>query len=309
MSPYPTDPARWAHTVSWAPRHTRWSAQDTTPQVRGMRLAPQFEGPTHIDGRGRPIIQPGMATRGIPIRMFKVSSWSRMSDYRRVKALRELAEEYAGDPRLRFFVVNSVLRPAQAPERDYPAQAAALLRFVQQAIYYTNEDREQLQSPWWTLLVRTGDCDDMGLLLAAMAGSVALPWKFALAGVNRRGEKVRWIEGQPRPQGVRYTHIYLYLGWPPFQADTWAAAEPTLKVPLGHDVVDHGIPQGTMPELAGLAGTASSSPAPSWMSSALSEIRWDAVIAGIATGVLQGIVVTLGVQSILAARKKAGRKK
>jgi hypothetical protein len=83
-----------------------------------------------------------------------------------------------------------------------------------------------------------------------MAHSIALPWRFALGGYREipggRKKRVRWIEGQPWPKGrVQFVHVYVMLGWPPFGPQKWASAEPTVRgLPLGHDVVLHGIPSG-----------------------------------------------------------------
>lgn len=89
------------------------------------------------------------------------------------------------------------------------------------------------------------NCDDMGLLLASLAESLALGWRFALGGRDRAGRPVRWIEGQPWPAGATITHIYVFLGWPALTPTTWAAAEPTIRgLPLGHDVVTQGVPDG-----------------------------------------------------------------
>jgi len=175
-------------------------------------------------------------------RTYDDARWFGMHDTRKVAMLRDLAERYGGDPQMRWFTAGVLERSGCAP-RDFPAQAACIHAFVQGSCYYTNEPGEQLQSPWRTLKVRTGDCDDLALLIATMAESVALPWRFALAGKMRDGRMVRWIEGERWPTGAEMFHIYIYLGWPPFQPKTWAAAEPTIRgIPLGYDVVDRGLP-------------------------------------------------------------------
>jgi hypothetical protein len=234
--------------------------------------APFQEGPQRIGPGGIPDMSD---MRG---RLFGVPGFHRWSDRKKVRKLREMAEAYGNDPRMRFFTVNSVLRPAGATDfRNYRQVAETLLKAVQDAgtlgIMYTNEPNEQLQSPWWTLKVRTGDCDDMSLLLAAMAHSVRLPWRFVLAG-TARGGRARWAEGGRMPRGFRASHIYLDLGWPPFSegkkdahgrpVTQWAPAEPTLRgLPLGHDVVLHGIPgQGQRLDLGG--GVAGHTAGPSW---------------------------------------------
>ena len=181
-------------------------------------------------------------------KVYAVKSWGAKSDKGKLAAMRELASTYGHDPRMRWFTVNSVLRPAGVDFRDYPRVAAALLAWVQTRIYYTNEPGEQIQAPWWTLKYKTGDCDDMAVLLAAMAESVRLPWRFVLAGRDRKGRSVRMHEGGKYVR-AQFHHIYLDLGWPPFKPTTWAAAEPTIKgAPLGFDVVQQ---EAQLPEMMG----------------------------------------------------------
>jgi hypothetical protein len=202
-----------------------------------------------------------------------VPRWYTWGDRKKLRFLRNLAEKYARDPHMRWFVVNEVLRPAGVQPRDYPGQAAAMLQWVQANIYYTNEPDEQIQSPWRTIKVRTGDCDDMAVLLAVFAEAIALPWKFALAGRGPGGTRIRFVEGSYMPWNVEFSHIYVMLGWPPFNPTQWASAEPTIAgVPLGFDVITNGVqeaPTGevklgtrrpvkavaTLPELAGYGGT------------------------------------------------------
>lgn len=184
---------------------------------------------------------------------YHVAGWLRWSDRRKLKALRELAEQYGRDPKLREFVIANVI--SGVPDRDFPGQARAMLAWVQSNVRYVNETNEQLQTPDYTLKVRFGDCDDMAVLLAAMATSIAVPWRFVVAGRTPQGKPVRWAENEPqRFRGAQYYHIYLDLGvsGPQFrknQGITWVPAEPTLKgAPLGYDVTIHGVP-GQMGEL------------------------------------------------------------
>lgn len=86
------------------------------------------------------------------------------------------------------------------------------------------------------------NCDDQVILLSTMFESVGLPWKLVLSGRGPGGQKVRYIEGEPLPPGVAWTHIYCMVGTPPFRPNRWFFCEPTVeKVPLGWDVIsgDH----------------------------------------------------------------------
>lgn len=169
--------------------------------------------------------------------IYNIPSWDRWDDRRRVAFLRQMAERYGEDPAMRWWVVQNVLIPANVSPMDNERQARALLAWVQTNIYYANEPGEQIQSPWRTLAERTGDCDDMALLLAAMAHSIGLGFKFAIAGRDASGNPIRWVDGAPWRPG-RYSHIYLQLGWPALAPTSWASAEPTLRgTPLGYDVV------------------------------------------------------------------------
>ena len=178
-------------------------------------------------------------------KVIAIRGWGMRSDRAKLRALRELALRYGGDPHMRWFTVNNILKPAGVEQRDYKAQAAAMLRWVQSNIYYTNEPDEQVQSPWRTIKVLTGDCDDSSLLLASFAESIKMPWRFVLAGKDRSGLMVRWVEGTKAPyfwRRVQFAHIYCAMGWPPFAPKEWASAEPTVRgAPLGYDVVEHGV--------------------------------------------------------------------
>jgi len=242
----------------------------------------------------------------IPIR-----GWSRASDRRKLRMLRELAVRYGGDPHMRWFVVEHILRPSGVQQRDYPGQAAALLRWVQQTLYYTNEPDEQVQSPWRTIKVRTGDCDDSALLLATFAESIRLPWKFCLAGQDRRGRPVRYFEGGRAPIGVQYAHIYVSLGWPPFKPQTWASAEQTVKgAPLGYDVVKDGVQRwdevagSGLPELgkAPSGGTAGALGSPMGIVSPLAD-HWDEILVGVVTAVVSGLITSYVVNRALSQQR------
>ena len=177
--------------------------------------------------------------------------WSMHNTHDRMKALRQIVEAGGRDPRLATLCVN-IFRQKGIQPRDYKGQANALLKWVQHNIYYINEPQERLQDPAYTLKVGYGDCDDMVILLCAMAESVKLEWKFVLSGKNQYGKIIRWIEGDklPKPE-PKWVHIYCVLGYPPFKPTQWVFAEPTLKnVPLGWDIVQAG--GKLLPEFAGI---------------------------------------------------------
>lgn len=182
-------------------------------------------------------------------RVWKVKSWSQWNEEQRVAFMRAFTIEKARDPAIAVQATR-IFRAAKVAPRDYEGQWKALLRWVQTRIMYVNERDERLASPQFSLAHRMGDCDDMAILLAALGDSVRLPWRFCISGRDKQGNRHRWIEGAGHPDPmIQYVHIYLAVGWPPFsESPTYTFAEPTMRVPLGWDVVSARNAH-TMPEM------------------------------------------------------------
>lgn len=231
-----------------------------------------------------------------------VKNWEKWSMARRLAFLRELVEDTSRDPAI-VDKAHRILQEAGAPVRDHQAQWAALLKWVQRNIYYSNEPDERLQSPQYTLSRAHGDCDDFAILLAALGQSMRLPWRFVISGRNRKGEKVRWIEGDgPTPTGVSWGHIYVVVGWPPFQPTTWRFAEPTLDVPLGWDVMARD-PRADrrLPELGALgADDAPRSTLFKTRDFVVNKIEWPKV----ATTVVGGVLAAYAIDRLLKRRRR-----
>jgi hypothetical protein len=169
-------------------------------------------------------------------KVWHLPTWKQGDDTTRIAVLREIASRAGADPRMATLAVN-ILRKNGIQPRDYKGQAQALLKWVQHNVYYINEPSERLQDPTYTLKVMYGDCDDMALLLASLYEACRLEWRYVLSGkVN--GKHARWIEGEKLPKNGRWSHIYLLVGYPPFQPHKWQFAEPTLRgVDLGWDII------------------------------------------------------------------------
>lgn len=178
-------------------------------------------------------------------------NWGQHTTSERMRALRQICMESGRDPRIREFTVKILLNNRIEP-RDYKAQAACILKWVQKNIYYVNEPQEQLQDPLYTIKVGFGDCDDMVILLCSMFQSIRLDWKFVLSAKGKNGNPIRWIEGDRLPSKEPvWSHIYCMVGYPPFNPTKWFFCEPTLrKVPLGWDVVKAG--GKVLPELGNI---------------------------------------------------------
>lgn len=90
-------------------------------------------------------------------KVYHIPAWKHFGDPRKLALIRRVAESRGRDPRIAVLAVN-ILKQAGVEPRNYVAQAAALLRWVQGNIYYVNEPDERLQDPEYTLKVGMGDC-------------------------------------------------------------------------------------------------------------------------------------------------------
>ena len=192
-------------------------------------------------------------TDSVP-KTWKIDNWSSMSQVERMRFLRQVSSQAGQNPEIATLCVD-IFRSQNIPPRAYKKQAEALLKWVQQNIYYVNEPQERLCEPMYTLKVGYGDCDDMALLLGAMCESVKLEYRYVLAG-KCNGKIDRWIEGEPYKEG-EWSHIYLIIGYPPFRPQKWVYAEPTLQTAqLGWDIVQaKNGGASLLPELAGDMGS------------------------------------------------------
>ena len=185
-------------------------------------------------------------------KVWHLPHWKKGDDKGRIAVLREIAMRGGRDPRIATLCVN-IFKAQKVVPRDYKGQAQALLKWVQKNIYYINEPSERLQDPNYTIKVGYGDCDDMAILLASMFEACRLEWRYVLSG-KLNGKSVRWIEGQKLPKNVKWSHIYLVVGYPPFQPKKWLFAEPTLShVNLGWDIIqsEQRGEKNILPEMAG----------------------------------------------------------
>jgi transglutaminase-like putative cysteine protease len=181
-------------------------------------------------------------------KVYDLPKFDGYQDPKKLDVLMRLAEQAGRDPRLATLAVD-IFRQAGVQPRDYIGQASALLKWVQTNIYYVNEPDERLQEPTYTLRVRYGDCDDCAILLYALCRSVRLPCKFVISGVDGSGRKRRYHQGDRHfPRDVNWSHIYTAIGDKPYGPAKFRYAEPTMRVPLGWDVVGASGP--TIPEMA-----------------------------------------------------------
>ena len=243
-----------------------------------------------------------------PPKIWHIPSWHRLNPHQQMEILRKIVVQYERDQRLVALTVK-ILRAAKVEPRDYRGQAAALLKWVQDRVYYVNERGERLQTPDYTMQVMFGDCDDLAILLAALCSCIRLPYRFVLSG-QQGDRKARWIEGTELPlDAIDFGHIYLLIGLHPYMPNPpWVFAEPTLKrKPLGWDVV--AAASGELPEMGTVdgAGGAGAGGAAAGAITAAEEGggvgMWDRVLTGVAVGVATTVLSSLLIEMLGVRRK------
>jgi len=123
------------------------------------------------------------------------------------------------DPRIRKLAID-VVESAGFNPADHVSAARVLWAYVRSSIAFVNDPAgvESIQEPDLTLFsLRSGDCDDHSLALAALAGSIGIPSRLVTVGSS----------------ADRFSHIYAELraggAWLP--ADTTGRAEFGKKPP------------------------------------------------------------------------------
>lgn len=88
------------------------------------------------------------------------------------------------DQRLRELIEREIV--ADLFPHDYLSEYAAILNWVRTNIRYSRDPRtiEQVKTPAVVVETRTGDCDDMSVLLGTLAGSMGAPVRLVAAGAS-----------------------------------------------------------------------------------------------------------------------------
>ncbi len=254
-------------------------------------------------------------------KVYHMPQWDGYGDPKRLDVIARIAESRGRDPQIATLAVQ-ILRQAGVKPRQFKKQSAALLKWVQDNIYYVNEPGERLQDPLYTLKVGYGDCDDMTMILYSLVRSLRLPSKLVIVGTDKRGKKVRYHQGDAHyPRGVDWSHIYMAVGDDPFRPKQYLYAEPTVQgAPLGWDVVN--AKDFNLPELAGFSGYSgagavagslaelaaeeSESRGASHVSSTgLFGLHWNSIFAAATVGALVSVSSTLLTDFIKASIKKS----
>ena len=197
----------------------------------------------------------GVEANRVPLgnpKVYHLPSWDDLSDPKRLDVIAQIIDQYGRDPRIAETCI-AILREAGVKPRDYLGQQAALLKWVQDNIYYVNEPGERLQSPIYTLNKGFGDCDDLIILLLSFYHCLGFSWRLVISGIAPNGSKIRWVHGDGRVPKGDFTHIYGAVGNMPFNPTEWHFVEPTLQgAPFGWDVVS--AKGNYLPEMGGGMG-------------------------------------------------------
>lgn len=129
-----------------------------------------------------------------------------------LKAMSTFVRRFKTNP-LIMTLTRRIVLPVQGEE--WAAEAEAVLNFVRKTVRYTRDVRgvETVQDPVTTLKFRTGDCDDMATLLAAMLESIGHPTRFVAIGFAPN----------------QFCHVYAETK----VGNRWIAMEATKPWPLG----------------------------------------------------------------------------
>ena len=96
--------------------------------------------------------------------------------------LRSAVEKWSASMPLRELTLKLIF-PACA-ERDEHEQALTIATWVQDTINYVHENRETFQTPFTTMRLRAGDCDDQSLLVCSMLATVGIRNKLCILKIR-----------------------------------------------------------------------------------------------------------------------------
>ena len=183
---------------------------------------------------------------------YSIPRWTSMADPERLKFLRNLVMQRGRDPRIASLCID-IFKKAGAKPRDFKGQLSALLKWVQTNVYFCPEAAERIQDPIFTMTRGFGDCDDSAVLLATLAESCRMTWRFVIAGIQggkkvkgpdgkitrAGGRKIRFIEGSKYPSDCEWSHIYLLIGEAFTPKNLFFCETTIVGVPIGWDITRH----------------------------------------------------------------------
>ena len=136
-------------------------------------------------------------------------------------------DEGAAHPSIRALATQITRNLAS---RDYLGEITAVFNWVKQNIRFSGEFKETLQTPYVTLQLATGDCDDFSTLVAALLLTLGYQVRFKTVGVDGPDFSHVYVEVKLKRQNqwvpLDTTVASATVGWEPpniVRAKTWTA--------------------------------------------------------------------------------------
>lgn len=106
--------------------------------------------------------------------------------------------------KIRALAIN-ILTKAAVPEKQYEQEMVAIHNWVRDKIRYTRDvaGQETLLTPEETAFNSlAGDCDDKSILEAALLGSIGIPTRFVVVGVDQITFSHVYLQARPRTEWI-----------------------------------------------------------------------------------------------------------
>jgi transglutaminase-like putative cysteine protease len=98
-----------------------------------------------------------------------------------IEVMHEMVKRAKTDPRFRELALFLSRDGDRGRDwKNYSAELENVFTKLRNVVTYRRDPHqvEWVQSPWHTLRLRAGDCDDLSVLIAAMMGALGAPYRF-----------------------------------------------------------------------------------------------------------------------------------
>lgn len=111
------------------------------------------------------------------------------------------------------------------PEKNWKQEVVAIFSAVRAQVRYMRDirNKDTFQHPLYTWQHRAGDCDDYGILLAALFTLAGYPVKFRVVKTKEASD---------------WDHIYVVVGLPPRSPTQWMPLDASVSKPAGWEAPD-----------------------------------------------------------------------
>jgi transglutaminase-like putative cysteine protease len=143
--------------------------------------------------------------------------------FKSLRQMRKFVTQGRCDPRIIESARNIVFMCAA---KDTLAEINTLFCFVRDRVRYVSDvlDTETISPAWYTLHVRSGDCDDKSILLASLLEAIGIQTRFIVTGYGEEREYAHVHVAACLPDGAM---IELDATEP--NGMGWSAPDPTVR--------------------------------------------------------------------------------